>query len=43
MKIRVIANSAGIFAKVILALQTVKHFCNTSIIMSDTLKSVYYV
>ena len=42
MKIRVIANSAGIFAKVILALQTVKHFCNTKRISSSDIDELYF-
>lgn len=42
MKIKVIANSAGIFAKVILALQTVKHFCDTIKIGVDGISEIYF-
>jgi len=42
MKIKVIANSAGIFAKVILALQTVKNFCDNKKINVDRISEIYF-
>lgn len=41
MKIKVLANSAGIFAKVILTLQTVKHFCNSKNISINQIDEIY--
>ena len=42
MNIKVVANSAGIFAKVILALQTVKHHCVTKGVSISDIESIYF-
>ena len=39
MNIKVVANNAGIFAKVILAVQTIKHHCNKGGISNGALIS----
>jgi hypothetical protein len=41
MNIKVVANSAGIFAKVILVLQTVKKFCDNKKINLDVVNNIY--
>ena len=42
MNIKVVANNAGIFAKVILAVQTIKHHCNKGGISLDSIDNIYF-